>query len=323
MNNKISIIIPAYNSEKYIERTIKSITGQTYTNLEVIVVDDGSTDNTLNLCTEISKNDDRILVFHKDNEGVTKARDFGIRKATGDYIGFVDSDDTIDSNMYEVLYNNMLKYDADISHCGHIYISNNYDKNCMNNENYKIYVHNQSEGIINIITGEKVGPSLCTKLYKKSMFYGLEYDRNMKINEDYVINLLLFSKANKSVFYDKPLYNYYQNDNSGSTKLTKKYFYEDMLNAANLTKSMFKGSDKIYPFAERRWFRILSTMYRNQGSMKNVEFDYRPFFETIRNQIKDESDALKNNSYFTKSERFVLYMILYFPKLLIFLFKFR
>lgn len=323
MSKKISVIIPAYNAEKYIERTLESIIRQTYTNLEIIIVDDGSTDNTLALCKKLSETDDRIVIYHQNNEGVSKARDLGIRKSTGDYIGFVDSDDTIEPNMYEILYNNMLKYHADISHCGHLYISNNYDKNCLNNEDYKIYVHNQSEGIINIITGEKVGPSLCTKLYKKSMFYGLEYDRNMKINEDYIINLLLFSKANKSVFYDKPLYHYYQNDNSGSTKLTKKYFYEDMLKAADLTKSMFKDSDDIYPFAERRWFRILSTMYRNQGSMKNAEFDYRPFFENIRNQIKDESNALKNNSYLNKSERFVLYMILYFPKLLIFLFKFR
>ena len=94
MNEKISIIIPAYNASKYITRTLDSICNQTYKNLEIIVVDDGSSDNTLEICKKQSEKDNRIKVYHKDNEGVTLARDMGISMATGELIGFIDADDT-------------------------------------------------------------------------------------------------------------------------------------------------------------------------------------------------------------------------------------
>ena len=122
MNEKISIIIPAYNASKYIIRTLDSICNQTYKNLEIIVVDDGSSDNTLEICKEQSEKDNRIKVFHKKNEGVTLARDMGISLATGELIGFIDADDTIDPKMYECLYNNLVKYDADISRKKHFFV---------------------------------------------------------------------------------------------------------------------------------------------------------------------------------------------------------
>ena len=103
MNKKISIIIPVYNTEKYIERCIKSVLKQTYENIEIICVDDGSTDKSGIILDRLGNQDNRLIVIHKTNEGVTEARNAALEHASGEYIGFVDSDDYIDENMYEAL----------------------------------------------------------------------------------------------------------------------------------------------------------------------------------------------------------------------------
>ena len=121
----ISIIVPVYKVEKYIDECIKSIINQTYTNLEIILIDDGSPDNCGKICDEYAKNDKRIKVIHQKNMGQSVARNVGLEYAKGDYIGFVDSDDYIKNNMFEVLHNNLVSYNADISICNIIKVKNN------------------------------------------------------------------------------------------------------------------------------------------------------------------------------------------------------
>ena len=116
--NLISIIIPVYNVEKYLAKCLDSVLNQTYKNLEIILVDDGSKDNSGAICDEYAKRDNRIIVVHQKNSGVSKARNLGMSMATGDYIGFIDSDDTIEANMYEVLLKNAIESGAEISYCG-------------------------------------------------------------------------------------------------------------------------------------------------------------------------------------------------------------
>ena len=117
-NILISIIVPAYNVEQWIERCLDSIRNQTYRNLEIIVIDDGSTDKTPEILESYSQKEERIIVVHQENSGLAIVREKGIAMAKGDYVGFVDGDDVIESNMYERLLNNAIKYHADISHCG-------------------------------------------------------------------------------------------------------------------------------------------------------------------------------------------------------------
>ena len=113
----ISVIVPIYNVEKYLDRCVDSIINQTYKNLEIILVDDGSPDNCLAICDSWAEKDRRIKVIHKENGGVSSARNSALDIASGDYIGFVDSDDWIEPDMYEILIKNAKKYDADISRC--------------------------------------------------------------------------------------------------------------------------------------------------------------------------------------------------------------
>ena len=112
MNSLISVIVPVYNVEDYLDRCIESIINQTYKNLEIILVDDGSTDSSGKKCDEYALRDGRIKVFHKENGGVSSARNMGLDIATGDYIGFVDSDDLLEHNMYEMLLNNAEKHNV-------------------------------------------------------------------------------------------------------------------------------------------------------------------------------------------------------------------
>ena len=119
MDEKISVIVPVYNVEQYLERCVDSIINQTYKNLEILLVNDGSTDNSGQLCDELAKKDDRIRVIHKENGGLSDARNVGIDEAEAELIGFIDSDDYIDEDMYETLYRQLRESNADLSMCGH------------------------------------------------------------------------------------------------------------------------------------------------------------------------------------------------------------
>ena len=121
MENLISIIVPVYNVENYLRKCVDSIINQSYKNLEIILVDDGSTDSSGKICDEYSLKDSRIKVIHKKNGGLSDARNAGMEIASGDFWGFVDSDDYIDSDMYSVLLENLLGAEADLSACGRIF----------------------------------------------------------------------------------------------------------------------------------------------------------------------------------------------------------
>ena len=222
INDKISVIIPVYNLEKYIERTLTSICNQTYSNIEVIVVDDGSIDNSYGVICEYAKKDSRVVLIHQENGGVTSARLNGVKNATGDWIGFVDGDDIIDEDMYELLINNAKKYDAKISHCGYKMILGDnrvdyyYNTGC-------IVEQDNLKGLCDLLDGSMIEPSLCNKLFHKSLFHNLlKYnlmDLFIKNYEDLLMNYYLFKQSNNSVYEDVCKYNYMIRNNSASTSV--------------------------------------------------------------------------------------------------------
>lgn len=128
MTELISVIVPIYNTEKYLVECVESIREQTYSNIEIILVDDGSTDASIEICDEFSKKDSRVRVFHKENEGSAVAKNFGIQQSKGEYIILVDSDDIVSDKMIEVLYTHIKEKNADIA-IGNYYIYDESDKN--------------------------------------------------------------------------------------------------------------------------------------------------------------------------------------------------
>ena len=208
----ISVIVPVYNVESYIKRCIDSIINQSYNNLEIILVDDGSTDNSGNICDSYKKIDARIKVIHKKNGGLSSARNAGIEISNGDYIAFVDSDDFIDKEMYEDLHKNAKESGCKIVTCSYKYV---YDNDKIVNKHKKLYKKKYDffEAIKEMNTYENFDMSACTKLFQKELFNEIRFPIG-KLSEDYYIMYLLFEKAGSVYFISNDYYNYFQRVNS-------------------------------------------------------------------------------------------------------------
>ena len=193
MQGKISIIVPVYKVEEELERCVQSLVNQTYKNIEVIVVDDGSTDSSAKIIDDYADlYRDVIKILHIKNSGVSVARMKGVLAAKGDWIGFTDGDDVIEPDMYERLFDNAQKYNADISHCGYQMVFSDGRINYFHNTD-KIRIQDKDTGIKDLLDGSIVEPGLCNKLYKSSLFSDFfdKVDLNIKINEDLLWNYCL------------------------------------------------------------------------------------------------------------------------------------
>jgi len=214
----ISIIIPVYKVEKYLEKCIESVLKQTYTNLQIILVDDGSPDNCGKTCDEYAKKDSRIEVIHKVNGGLSDARNVGIIKAKGKYIGFVDSDDYIKEDMYEILLNLIIEYNADVSIC------NLYDvidgKEYIRNKENGIQEYSRLDILKEVLLDKNIQSYAWNKLYKKELFDEIKYPIGKKY-EDIGTTFYLFEKCNKIVVTSEPEYYYLKRADSLVNNVTE------------------------------------------------------------------------------------------------------
>lgn len=214
-NPLISIIVPVYNIDNFLSKCLESIINQTYRYLEVILIDDGSTDKSGQICDQYKLLDSRIKVYHKKNEGVSVARNLGLEQATGDYIGFVDGDDYISSDMYEFLLSLIMQHDADIASCSY-YIVNDGRLSEGKGTN-KEHVLDNKQGIIKCIKKQDFFGSIWTNLYKRSCISNLKFEPRLKRSEDYYFNFLAFCNSRKAVHQGIPKY-YYVSRQDSATK---------------------------------------------------------------------------------------------------------
>lgn len=221
MEELISVIIPVYNVEKYLDRCMQSVLKQTYRNLEIILVDDGSTDASGKICDEYREKDDRIKVIHKENGGASSARNVGLKIATGNFIGFVDSDDLIVGDMYEYLSDLLHQTNADlVSCCCTTKIKELDYKN--KNEVLREYIGREIMELFYRIKGGGSFISPCRKLYKREILENL-YFLEGKINEDVLFAYEVCKKAKKIVESNQNKYYYFKNDTGVTrSKLCKK-----------------------------------------------------------------------------------------------------
>jgi glycosyltransferase involved in cell wall biosynthesis len=215
MNPKISIIVPIYKVEAYINKCVDSIIKQTYKDFELILVDDGSPDNCGQICDEYAKNDNRIKVIHKENGGLSSARNVGLENARGEYIGFVDSDDYINEKMYEVMYKTADFHSSEVVICDFF----NVNEDQRNDKNYSDEIY-RIEHFTNIQALEQLYKSkpgtfvyAWNKLYKRSLFEDIRFD-NGRIYEDEFISHKILYKSNKVTFISNSLYYYVKRTNS-------------------------------------------------------------------------------------------------------------
>ena len=230
--DRISVVVPAYNNETWLPRCLDSLLAQTHENMEIIVVNDGSKDGTGAVIDSYAAKYDRIKAIHQQNKGVTAARLAGMAASTGAWVGFVDSDDTVEPQMYAHLLDNARKENADISHCGH---------QTLFPDGRIVYVHNTGNyrpqdrltGMRELLDGGQIEGSLCTKLYKRELFDGLTdwIDTSIKNGEDYLMNYYLFSRANKAVYEDVCPYHYILRHGSASYRQFNEHSLFDPIRA--------------------------------------------------------------------------------------------
>lgn len=206
---KISIIIPIYKVEKYIKQCVDSVLNQTYSNLEIILVDDGSPDNCPNICDDYALLDKRIKVIHKINGGLSDARNAGIKIATGDYLAFVDADDFVEVDMYETMLNDIEKSKAEVAICGRYYL---YDNVKVVRAKQGIYLEMTAEEAIakmNLNVFGYYDVASWDKLYLRELFQDIEYPVGVT-SEDWFVTYKVLSKTSKVVYNSTPKYYYRQ-----------------------------------------------------------------------------------------------------------------
>lgn len=216
-NDLVSVIVPVFNVEKYLSNCINSILNQEYSNLEIILVDDGSTDHSGKLCDSFLSVDSRIKVFHKKNGGLSDARNYGIQYATGNYITFIDSDDIVSNKLIKHLMSLSQKYEADISICNPLHIFNKKTNNYEFKKPQKIEVLDTKQSLNKMFYQKDFLVSAWGKLYKKQLFNNIKFPVGM-LFEDIAIMYKLFYNSNVVVYSDAKFYGYYHRENSITTK---------------------------------------------------------------------------------------------------------
>ena len=289
--NLISIIVPIYNVEKYLDRCINSIINQSYKNLEIILVNDGSTDDSLKICEKYKLIDNRIKIINKKNGGLSDARNYGIDVAKGKYISFVDSDDLIHIDMYKILYDVISTKNSDIAIC-------RYKKFNINNGNYIIYDSKKKKRNIkfNCVSNEyALGKCLNTKqftvsawskLYKRELFNNLKFPVGTEM-EDWAIIVDLMIKSKKVVMINQKLYYYFYRNNS----IINGKFKENDLKLENIFIRNLQLVDKNFPSLHNQaktnltanYFYVIDKMIKS-----DVVDSHKKEFDDVVSKLKNE-----------------------------------
>lgn len=314
-SNLISVIVPAYNIAEYLPRCLDSILNQTYSNLEVIVISDGSTDGTNDIIKEYAETDCRIVPIFKENSGVSDTRNKGLDIAKGDYIAFVDGDDYIEPNMYEILLNNAIENDADISHCGYQMVFPSRVDYYYNTG--KKVIQDNKKGIRDIIVGDYVEPGIWNKLYRKSTIENVFMPVDIKINEDVLFNFYAFTKSKKSVYEDLPLYHYILRKGSAATsKVNTNKLYDPIKVRKEILGYCLKNYDKeLQSLSYTSYLNAVISLFRTikNNKLKDEKSNAKKYKNDIK-QIKERLPLSKR----TKVEKM---LFLHFTSLHMFVYK--
>ena len=320
-HGKISIIVAIYNIEKYLEECIKSIIEQSYENLQIILVDDGSTDKSKEICNQYEKIDNRIQVIHKENGGLSSARNEGLKLANGEYISFVDGDDYLFPTFYEDLYNLINKYEADISECQFLRINENDIKKAKEiieeynnslNLTEEVYDNNKA---LNLLYGARLNPYVkkvvvWNKLYKKEILQGISFPIG-KLHEDEYTTFRILDKCKKIVSTNKCLHGYIQTNNSIMRREIKAKRVEDNLDAYIQGSKYFENEGKkdIEMKCRRRYLENcieLAGKVQNSSNTNKNELiksihelfleNYEKYIEKIKTNCtsKDENEIIES-----------------------------
>lgn len=314
MEELISVIVPVYNIENYVNRCVESIVNQTYKNLEIILVDDGSSDKSACICDEWKARDTRIKVIHKRNGGLSDARNAGIKSANGIYYSFVDGDDMLDSQMIEKLYDALIMGNADISMCrmekieqSKRYVTRNFIDNSINR------IELDGVEAIGLLLREKIDCSACLKLYKKEMFSDLEFPYG-KTNEDFAVMYKLFYKTKKIIYISDILYYYFFRENSITSSFFSEKQFDKIDNCIEMLEyikiTIPEKKEEAYYYLQKQSLYLLKTL-----CITGLKKEYRNRYKQLRSILKENSIRIIKSKWFSLKEKMMIISITWFPRL--------
>ena len=287
---KVSVIVPVYNVESYLDKCLNSLVNQTLKDLEIIIINDGSTDNSQKIIDKYAKKYKNIIAITKENGGVSEARNLGLTKATGEYIGFLDSDDWIEPNMYELMYQKAISQDFDVVACDtqaiykdkKVYISSNIKEDNVSNKELMIDAY----------------AVIWNKIYKKELLKGIKFKKGMNFCEDVEFLYMIYSKVKTIGVIKEPLHNYLQREGSLTYVYDKKLYklieaIDDVIDYYKKNKILEKYIDEI----EYTYTRYLyATFIKRMAKTRNKE-EFNKAADLVIEKVNKEFPNYKKNKY--------------------------
>ena len=274
MNEKlVTIIIPGYNAENYLDRCVQSAINQTYKNIEIILVDDGSKDETLNKFYNYANSDSRVKVIHKNNDGLANARNSGIEICHGDYVMFADSDDFLEPDMVEFLLNLSDKYDADVSRCG-FYFNYEDGSEVSASDDQNVLIYDYVGRMTDLVLSGHISGVAWNKLYKREVIMSHPYDKKDGCSEDIMHNYRVYKDIKKTAFCNIPKYHYVIRNNS-ITNSEFGYGAFDIIRARKIMLDDLESNPELLSYAIESYIKssyiVLSGCIRSGKCMDRYE----------------------------------------------------
>lgn len=316
LNQKISVIVPVYNGQEYLRGSLDSLVASTHNNLEIILIDNGSTDGSGRICDEYAKNDERITVLHTENRGVSAARNAGLEIATGDYIGFLDSDDTIEPDTYEYLLEAAVNNNAEVVQCG---VFKEFTDKTQVVNSPKSPIVAESERDMKAEFWSHFAFSVWSKIYKSQVVRDIRFDTAYVIGEDLRYNFEALVKSRKTLLLPCPKYHYLQRTGSACNAMPSEKNLTSFRQMIKDAERDFQGYDNMTKF-------IFCEGMRNNAhvSSRIVLFGEQSFdglFSEIRKDIKASFSRIKRARGLSAKDKLKLTLIAYFPKIYVFTLK--
>lgn len=281
---KVSVIVPIYNVEPYLRRCVNSILCQTLRDIEIILVDDGSTDNSASLCDDFAKADSRVTVIHQKNTGLSGARNAGLDIVTGEYVSFIDGDDSVLPRMLESMLDEALRYNADAVMCNIEMITDNGSTLLYTPQNERIDLScfDFSCYFIDYISKKRLGYNVCCMLYRASILRSckLRFSDKMSFAEDIPFNLCFLAAAKSIKTLDTPFYLYYRRTGSLTTVVRTDYFEKYTL-MMKIFLDFIKSENYEKYIAKQLPGFLWDWLIRAAGDSKNDAHEIVAGFETI------------------------------------------
>lgn len=314
-NVKVSIIIPVYNAERYLDKCIESVCNQTEEEIEIILINDESTDMSGSICENWAKKDDRIRVFHIKNEGVSNARNYGINMSSGDVIMFVDSDDWIKNNMVEIMLGQLSKSKAQSVFCDYINVSNSEEKRCERVIDYRKYENDEINKVIrNMFGGGKYYSSIWRGIYIKNIIKENNiFFKDMGFAEDLLFNLEYLFNCNSSCIIEDALYYYRENETSALQSL--KSNIKEIKKVPIMIHQTLKKYNAIDEFS-REFENEVSLTIKRIFDINNNFFEFKNTLQDLDQEIMDDIEKTDRVvRLFCNKEWKKLYLTLWIIKL--------